>query len=269
MTTPSAPVSILTGCEPIPRHLILVSCYNSTPEQDALTRDCIAACLAQDVPGGVEILLIDNGSPLLATFEWASSLAQQIPNLTVRRNPTNIAPTKVANAELGSLFSLDFPHVLSVANDIILPPGFYRELLRWPRGLVTATQTQDMTLVRDFAGPVAAVSDHTPLACGLIRRWFYDALVAKDGYFLDDRYFHYCSDLDLSLRMTACGIRGVQLNIPYWHECSSSWRKATPEIAKQLTDGADLDRNSFIEKWGFAVTSDQYGFSCGDINFRG
>ena len=32
---------------------------------------------------------------------------------------------------------------------------------------------------------------------------------------LDTGFFHYASDCDMALRMASCGIRGVQLDVPY------------------------------------------------------
>ena len=55
------------------------------------------------------------------------------------------------------------------------------------------------------------------MAVMLTRKWAYDALIAKDGFFLDEGFFMYASDCDMALRMASCGIRGVQLDVPYWH----------------------------------------------------
>jgi len=58
-------------------------------------------------------------------------------------------------------------------------------------------------------------------------------VVAEYGYFLDEGFWFYGSDCDLALRMAALGIRGVQLDLPYWHYGSASWKKA-PETEKQM-----------------------------------
>jgi hypothetical protein len=69
--------------------------------------------------------------------------------------------------------------------------------------------------------------------------------------------------------MAACGIRGVQLNLPYFHHGSASWRQASPYVAKAITDQADVDRATFERKWGFRVDDERYGECARDINFRG
>ena len=92
---------------------------------------------------------------------------------------------------------------------------------------MTASQTEDRGFPRfDHA---RAVSENTPMAVMMTRRWVYDALVVKDGYFFDEGFFNYASDCDLALRLAACGIRGVQLDMQYYHYGSASHRLAPPE----------------------------------------
>lgn len=107
------------------------------------------------------------------------------------------------------------------------------------------------------------------MAVALVRKWFYDSLIAKDGYFLDPRYTFYCSDCDMALRMAACGIRGVQLDLQYFHFGSASHKLAPPEIGDAIRREADADRRRFIEKWKFSVDSLEYGAMAQDLNFRG
>ena len=183
------------------------------------------------------------------------------------RNAENQSPVKMVNLHFGSLYRVGHPYILGVPNDVILPPNLYRELLRWPRGIVTASMTDQ----REF--PILleshAISEHTPMAVGLIRRWVYDALVAKDGYFLDEGHFHYASDNDLALRIAACGIRGIQLDIPYYHIGSATLRQMDHVDSIRQVRQADRDRDYFQRKWGFPVQAVEYGERCGDINFRG
>jgi len=73
----------------------------------------------------------------------------------------------------------------------------------------------------------------------------------------------------MALRMSACGIIGVQLDLQYWHSNSASWRLATPDAAIEITQQADKDRAVFREKWGFNVSDPQYGECARDLNFLG
>ena len=240
-------------------------CYNRTPEQLSLSKEALASIFAQDIP--VHIYAIDNGSTD-ETWEWMESVAEAHPNFTCYRNMENISPTKVSNERMEEIFGrLGYKYFLAVPNDVILPPNLYREFLRFPRGIVTGSMTDR----RDF--PVFesanAVNECTPMAVALVRKWFYDSLIAKDGYFLDPRYTFYCSDCDMALRMAACGIRGVQLDLQYFHFGSASHKLAPPEIGDAIRREADVDRRRFIERWGFPVDAYEYGALAQDINFRG
>lgn len=246
---------------------VLFFCYNRTPAQLALSKEALASIFAQDIP--VEVIALDNGSTD-ETWEWLESVSQDHPNFACYRNIDNLSPVAESNRWLGEMFGrLNYQHVLALPNDVIVPPYLYREFLKWPRGIVTGSMTPDRSY--DIYAPVevAATSENTPLAAVLWRKWAYDALVAKDGYFFDERYQHYCSDCDWALRTASCGIRGVQLNVPYYHYVSASIHLNTPEIATAIQSGANADRQKFIDKWGFPVTSLEYGQRAVDINFRG
>lgn len=247
---------------------IVLLAFNSTSEQLDQTKDAIVSAMLQDV-GNVKLWAIDNGSTDGgATWEFLTDLASRHPmSVRVSRNEQNQSPIHVGNQSMRELFDSGAQHILGIPNDVVLPPNLYREFLRWPRGIVTGSMTSE----RDFPHfeSAQAVSEHTPMAVVLIRKWAHDALIAKDGYFWDEGYFNYASDCDFALRLAACGIRGIQLDIQYWHSCSASWRLADPFTSALITRQADIDRSYFERKWGFRVESERYGALAGDLNFRG
>lgn len=249
------------------KNAAILCAYNTTSAQLELTKAAVASVFAQDVDGGVKLWILNNGSTV-GTQAWMDTLEAPAGHELVKmRSAVNQSPVKIANAMLATAYALGHQHVLGLPNDVVLPPNTYAEFLKWPRGIVTATMTSE----RDPVQPdmVKVVCEHTPLAVALIRKWCHDALVAKDGFFLDPRYFNYCSDCDWALRFAACGMRGVQLDLRYWHHCSATMRLADPVTAKRMHGQGDSDRAQFLAKWGFAVDSPKYGESCGDINFRG
>jgi GT2 family glycosyltransferase len=244
---------------------VMLFCYNLTPEQLALSKETLASVFEQDIP--VTIYAIDNGSAP-ETWEWMTEVARNHDNFRCYRNPQNIPPVIVANFWLKQLF-LQYKHVLAIPNDVILSKSLYREFLKWPRGIVTGSMTDDRSYDINQPYTPAAISENTPLALVLYRKWAYDALIVKDGYFFDERFTHYCSDCDWALRTASCGIRGIQLNVPYWHYNSASHRLAPPEVGDTMRRGANVDRQRFFEKWGFGVTDLEYGQRALDINFQG
>ena len=236
-----------------------------------LTKKAVESALEQDVEGGVELVIINNGSTD-STRQWLSDLATFCKNVTPVHLERNEPVAKVSNAFLAQLFKAS-PHVLGMPNDVVLHRSLYREFLQWPRGLVTGSEIKDKAVYDDYIQkqmpPLAAVSENTPMAVILVRRWVYEALIAKDGMFFDERFIHYASDCDLALRVASCGIHGVQLNTPYWHYGSASVRLADPFHLERIRMTADEDRARFVAKWGFRVDSLEYGQSPQDLNFRG
>jgi GT2 family glycosyltransferase len=240
--------------------------YNTTDKQLELTINAVQSVLTQDIP--THLWIVNNGSTE-PTAKYFDTLLDEFPErVSVITNQFNVPPVKATNALFHMLFNhREVEYVLGVPNDVVLPLNAYSEMLKWPRGIVTATQTGEIDFPR--YDKATALSECTPMAVALIRKWVFDALIDKDGYFLDPRFEFYASDCDLALRIAACGIRGVQLDFQYWHYCSASHRLAAPGVARGVTLQADVDRRHFEEKWGFSVTDEAYGQSCGNINFRG
>jgi GT2 family glycosyltransferase len=243
---------------------ITIICYNTAPAHLPMTLDAIESAVKQDI-GDVTLFVTDNGS---TDDTWEKIQDLEGPRFFALRYRNNISPLKIANKMLHHLFrDCGYQYVLCIPNDVVLPRNLYMELLKYPRGFVTASMTDD----RDFVVPekIVAVNECTPMAVILVRRWAYEAIMAKDGYFLCEEYFHYYSDNDLALRMAACGIRGVQLNIPYWHSLSASLKLAGPEVAQALSDQGHIDGMTFHAKWGFSPRDPQYTERALDINFKG
>lgn len=227
-----------------------------------LTKGAVDSALAQDI--AVEMVIVNNGSTD-GTGQWLSDLGTMVEGVTIVHFAQNTPPTHVANTALANIFP-NRPHVLCIPNDVRIPKNCYSKLLEWPRGFVCASDNGQNEPIEMEA---TAVSENTPMAVMLVRKWAYDALIAKDGYFFDERFEHYTSDCDMALRMASCGIRGVQLNIPFWHYGSAAWKLATDSERSRMLQRADDDRRKFVEKWGFAVTALEYGQRALDINFKG
>lgn len=260
------------------RHAVILLAYDQVPEQHNLTVQALETVLKQDI-GPLDLLLIDNGSPLETTrvhFQMLRDLyVDRMDETHIHTMPLkqNMPPVRVINRALNYWYMKGHSKVLCVPNDVMIPPNFYRLLNQWPRGLVTASEIRDVDeYFRHIAwwnSPVQAVSENTPMSATLVRKWFYDALVARDGMYFDEEMENYASDCDLALRMATCGLRGVQLNVPYWHYGSASWKLLPQDDGRKITDQADIDREYFFQKWGFRVFDEQYVASALDINFRG
>lgn len=231
---------------------VLMICYNNLE----LTKRAVESVRAQDIP--VDIHFVDNGSTDL-TWGWAET--QGFASFT--HYSGNWSPIFVANKMMAILYE-KHDYILGVPNDVRIPKNCYSELLKWPRGFVCAS---DNGRNEPEEKPGIPVSENTPMAVMLVRKWAYQAIMAKDGFFFDERFFHYASDCDLALRMAACGIHGLQLDTPYWHYGSASLK-----LSGNRRDGevrADMDRAYFEHKWGFRVDSLEYGQTPANLNFAG
>jgi hypothetical protein len=254
------------------RHAVLMLAFDQVREQYELTVQALETILSQDI-GPLEVLLIDNGSTVPETFQhfqmvrdlyWSKDEPTRI---HVVRNRENISPIKVENRALDYLWQRGHKKVLGVANDVMLPPNAYRLMEEWPRGLVCASQTRER--IFPIIEKTEAVNECTPAAVCIIRKWFHDALVAQECHFLDEGFFLYASDCDMAMRMKACGIRGIQLNLPYWHHGSAHWRLLSQEDGQKQTNKADADRAYFERKYGFRVDSPEYGQTPDELQFKG
>lgn len=244
------------------RHAVCMIAYNNLE----LTKRAVESVLNQDIP--VDLKVFDNGSTD-GTWDWLCAQGKALRRV---RFSENTSPLEIGNIYMRNMFGIDNggpeeDHIFGVPNDVILPPNLFRLMLDFPRAIVTASMTSDPNF-QTFE-KATAVSECTPLCVSLIRKWAYDAIVDHSGYFWDEGFWHYASDCDLAIRMGACGIRGVQLDVQYYHETSATLKRSDPEKKRAMELQADADRAYFVRKWGFGVQDPYYGQCCGDINHKG
>jgi hypothetical protein len=262
------------------KNAVLMMMYNTTTDQLRLAQQTFASIVAQDI-GSLAIYLVNDGSlPETGTAEWLASLGNEVPGpagshlIRVRTNPVKTdvlasRPTQTWNEMHATIYADGFDNILGVNSDVILPRNLYRELNRWPRGLVSACS--------DGPPPPDLPQDHISQVVGeaidpcvmVTRKWAHDGLVEHTGYYLDPAYFLYVSDPDLKLRMAACGIHGVKTDILCWHYGSACWKLAKPETGRVINEQSERDRRHFIEKWGFAAGSPECIEAILDLNYCG
>src|ERR1700733_2337725 len=177
---------------------VVLMIYNRTPAQHALTISAVESALAQDIP--IDLFLINNGSTYAPTRAWLDSIAAD--NIAIHHYPHNVSPIKLGNDWMANLYSLGYPYILGLPNDVIIPSNLYREFLKWPRGVVTGSMTSDPNFLRFEKS--TAMNTCTPMAVALVRRWAWEALTTKDGHFFDPKFFLYASDCCVALRLAAC-----------------------------------------------------------------
>jgi hypothetical protein len=225
---------------------IMLMVYDRTEAQHELSRKAFESAVAQDIP--VDIFVLDNGSTYRGTPEW---LIGETRKACFYREEENISPLIFGNRVHGDLFQ-DYDHVLCIPNDVIMPPNLYRKMLEWPQGLVAAGMhgTNPPAIMEE----VKRVHGDVHLSVTLVRKSAHDALVQRDGFFMDEGFFMYASDCDLKMRLD--GIPTAQLDILCWHYGGASHRLSIS--TKGIYEQADKDRDYFTKKWGFPIGSPEY-----------
>lgn len=247
------------------RHAVHILMYNQNEAQLELSKKTLASVLAQDIP--VSVFIINNGSDE-ATRKWLDEEVKSTLHGFICHYDENICPLIAVNRALAdTAWWNGHDHVLCLPNDISIPTNLYREFLNSSRGVVTASMTTDPNF--PYFEESKAISENTPMCVVMWRRWVVDAVVSKYGYLFDESLWNYCSDCDLALRLCALGIRGVQLDLQYWHFGSASHRLVDPSIGNAMRAQADVSRSLFHKKWGFGVGDCQYVNSALDLNFKG
>jgi GT2 family glycosyltransferase len=240
---------------------VLMLCYDRTKEQYDLAVDALNSALAQDIP--VDVYVFDNGSTYPKTREWLNEVANRNQNVLVMREETNVSPVAVANYMMNRLFTeLNYPHILGIPDDVVIPPNAYRILLTRPEQIVTAhMESSNPPPIMD---EVTRLHGDVHLAVPMVRKSAYDALIAKDGYYMDEGYFNYCSDCDLKLRIIDAGITTAQTDLRCWHYGGASHRLAP--AGQRGPDHAGEDRAYFIRKWNFSIGSPEWDSRIAKIN---
>lgn len=246
-----------------------------------LTQAAVESLRAQDITGGVQIIVVDNHSTD-NTPQW---LATQKDIITIFNQPANsvagawnqalswLFTPKWLNASTPTFPAADY--ALVVNNDVLLRPDTYRHLVNDGGLFVTAVGTRDAdkinpqyeavedfggcllteTVVERYADPdPAAKRPHPDFSCMLIRREAWEQVGPFDEGFKGA----FCEDGDYDLRMFKAGIRAYCLDLPYLHYGSMTVKNARPAEQKRIQDQAARNREYFRKKWGFPMGSEEY-----------
>lgn len=223
---------------------IIMPIYNCL----ALTRDAIASCLAQDIPGGVRVLaVIDRGDD--GVVHW---LRAQHPRVQTVEAP-GCGVSKAWNLGLEHVFDwLKLPHALVVNSDVRLRPDTYRRLVDDGGLFVTCVGTSSGA---KFPGgePTNKTRPHPDFSCFLIRRECW----SRVGQF-DDSMRIYCSDGSYHLRMHHAGINAYCIDLPFWHYASGTLKQTDPDDRERILKIAQRDREAFKLRWGFEMGGTEY-----------
>jgi len=212
-----------------------------------LTKKCVESVLAQNIP--VDLMIIDNGSTD-GTVEWISNHSGIG---YVFLNNSNTGVSAAWNMGLKYWFdTADAEHVLVLNNDTIIPTWFYRKLLSYPDPFVTGIAVDQMSQIETIPFPCPPVP-HPDFSAFLIRKEAWKRI----GKF-DESMKLYSSDQDYHLRGWFEGVRMSKVNVPYYHERSSTLKHSNPAARLELESQANADRAELRRKWGVSAGGEDY-----------
>jgi GT2 family glycosyltransferase len=218
----------------------------------SLTKEAVRTFRAQDIEGGVHILIIDNGSTD-GTGRWLST---QRDIFTLMNRP---GMSVAASWNRGLEFAFEsFPqelYALVVNNDVELRPDTYRHLVADGGPFVTAVGVRDREKLLACPDPDPDKKrPHPDFSCYLIRRETYHVVGAFDENFK----IAFCEDWDYHLRMQKVGIRAEALELPFLHHASQTVKNADNAERDRIMKQAEANREYFYQKWGVRGGTQEY-----------
>src|SRR6266566_252385 len=238
-----------------------------------LTRKAIKTFEAQDIAGGVYILVIDN-----ASTDGTAQFLQTKRNLaTMHFNP----PLSVAeswNRGLEFVFRAGAEYAMVVNNDVELRPDTMRRLVDDGGGFVTAVGTRDPNKIEPMVayelprggnykeGQTVLIGEplkisaesaypapdpamkrpHPDFSCYLIRRSVWETV----GPFDENFKIAFSEDLDMHVRLHKAGIKAYCIDLPFLHHGSMTIKNAEPAEVRKIQIQAEKNRAYFKKKWG-------------------
>lgn len=203
-----------------------------------LTKACVKSLEGQDIP--TRIVILDNGSTD-GTIGWLSS--PEYHHLWSGSHQ-NEGVSKGWNYGLKALFAEGAEHVLVANNDTIFPPYFYRALLACEIPFVTGASVDSIEALQNV-GPFGHPYPGPDFSAFLIRRECYE----KIGPF-DESMINYCGDCDYHVRGHRLGMQLLNSGVPFYHERSSTLKKASEIDRAAICLQAERDRAAFKAKYG-------------------
>lgn len=210
-----------------------------------LTKRCIDSVHAQDIP--TEIFIFDNCSTdgtrdwLLHNLDLNSCLVS-----------ANLGVSAGWNIMLNSIFNSEHEHCLVINNDVILAPWTYRMLLDQGLPFVTGISVDSMSQIEVPPG-VGDPTPHPDFSCFLITSGAWEII----GPFNEEMKF-YASDLDYHVRAHRAGLELYKVNLPFYHERSSTLKRSSAEERAEIEAQANADREVFRSIYGSLPGSMEY-----------
>ncbi len=213
-----------------------------------LTKKAVASFLAQDIAGGVEILLINNASTD-GTAAWMATLDKRVMSIHFLYQRSVAA---CWNYGLQWCWQNGAEYALVVNNDTEIKPWTYQMLLVDGGGFVTAVGVNTREQYDEF--PEQEKKRNRPdYSCYLIRREVFREVPFDEGYLVA-----FGEDGDHHVRLQRLGIHAYCIGVPFFHVGSATVKMADPEEAQAIGEQAERNRERFYAKYGARIGTPEY-----------
>ena len=217
-----------------------------------LTRNAVATFLAQDVPEGVKLLVINNASTD-NTVQWLTSMAAKDDRIHTMHFSNQRSVAECWNRGLAWIFAQGADRALVVNNDVELRPDTYRLLLADGGPFVTAIGVNTREQMMETPEP-GKRRPHPDFSCWLMSRSVWDR-----GLRFDEAYqLAYCEDAQMHLDLYRAGIPAYCIGLPFLHIASGTLKNSSEEEKKRIGEQAERNRQLFFERHGVRVGSQEY-----------
>ena len=226
-----------------------------------LTRNAVATFLAQDIEGGVKLLVINNASSD-NTVQWLTSIASKDDRIHTMHFSDQRSVAECWNRGLAWIFSQGADRALVVNNDVEIGPETF--------GYLSAVLNPDSFHRAQFVTCVSVnnreqnihpamewsyhVREHPDFSCFMLHK----SVIDRVGWF-DERYLiAYGEDCDYHVRMHRAGIKALCFDIPFLHHGASTMKQSSPEEQRRIGEQAERNRQLFFETYGERIGTPGY-----------
>lgn len=210
--------------------------------------DFVQDALAQDVPGGMRLLLWHNGTAA------DQNVYPEDSRISIVRSSDNIgvgpAWNRICQFIFGGMLGERAEHLLMCNDDIRMRPDTYRNLLVPNGGFVSPVNVGDWEKAKtaDFhVTPEPIMRGGPDFSCFVLKKWFFERV----GPFAECYFPAYHEDRDYHMMAISKGLEKeiYSVQFPYFHAASQTI-KQNPEVAALNSENWAKNRQTFIDRWG-------------------
>lgn len=209
-----------------------------------LTRNAVATFLAQDIEGGVKLLVINNASTD-NTVQWLTSIASKDDRIHTMHFSDQRSVAECWNRGLAWIFAQGADRALVVNNDVELRPDTYRLLLADGGPFVTAVGVNTREQMMETLEPEKR-RNRPDFSCWLMQREVWDMGMRFDEGFR----IAWFEDNAMHVEMHRNGISAYCIGVPFYHIGSGTLKNTSEAERLRFHEAFDHNKERFRQMYG-------------------